>query len=57
MPNATIADAKGKDFSWTLDSIKTKARVDNGFRRMEVYVALTAFREAAVPGTRPLVAR
>jgi hypothetical protein len=55
-PNAAIADARGKDFSWNLDSLKTKAHVDKDFWSLEVYFPFSAFKEAAVPGTRANVA-
>ena len=48
-PNAAIADAKGKDFSWNLASLKTKAHVGKDYWTLEAYVPFSAFREAKVP--------
>lgn len=55
-PNGAIADAKGKDFSWNIEGLKTKAYTGKDFWSLEVYIPFAAFKEAAVPGTRPNVA-
>lgn len=50
-PNVAVADAKGKDFSWNIDGLKTQAFVGKDFWSLEVFLPYAAFPEAVKPGT------
>jgi hypothetical protein len=50
-PNAAIADARGKDFSWNADGVKAAAHVGKDFWSLEVFVPYSAFPEAVKPGS------
>src|SRR5262249_54224634 len=51
-PNAAVADARGKDFSWNIEGMKTAAFVGKDFWSLEVFVPYSAFPESVKPGTR-----
>jgi hypothetical protein len=51
-PNAAVADAKGKDFSWNIEGMKTQAFVGKDFWSLEVFIPFAAFPEAVKPGVR-----
>lgn len=50
-PNAAVADAKGKDFTWSGDGIKAATHVGKDFWSLEVFVPYSQFPEAAKPGS------
>lgn len=50
-PNAAVADAKGRDFSWNSDAIKAATFIGKDFWSLEVFVPYAAFPEAAKPGS------
>ena len=45
----TVADSKGKDFSWNSDLVKTAVFIDKDSWTMEVFVPFKAFPDAAAP--------
>jgi hypothetical protein len=45
----TVADAKGKDFSWNNDLVKTAVSIEKDCWTLEVFVPFAAFPDAAVP--------
>lgn len=48
--NDAVADAKGKDFSWNMDGLKTKSYVGKDFWSLEVRLPFKSFPDAVVPG-------
>ncbi len=55
-PNGAVADARGKDFSWDIKGLNTRAYVGKDFWSLEVFFPYGAFPEAVRPGSRGNVA-
>jgi Domain of unknown function (DUF4838)/Carbohydrate family 9 binding domain-like len=53
--NNAVADARGKDFSWNAEGVKTATFLGKDFWSMEVFVPYKAFPEAARPGPGKVV--
>ena len=53
-PANVVADAKGKDFGWNLQGLKTAASIAADHWDMEVFIPFAAFPEAVkpAPGTK-----
>jgi hypothetical protein len=53
--NGAVADAKGKDFSWNIEGMQSKAFIGKDFWSMEVLVPFKAFPEAVRPTTGKVI--
>lgn len=47
--NDAVADAKGKDFSWNIDGMKSRSHVGKDFWSLEVRLPFKSFPDAVVP--------
>lgn len=53
--NNAVADARGKDFSWNAEGVKTATFLGKDFWSMEVFLPYKAFPEAVRPGPGKVV--
>jgi hypothetical protein len=49
--NNAVADARGTDFAWNMEGLKTATHVGEDFWSLEVYLPFAAFPATKIPGT------